>query len=273
MQRMQHMYMAYPAAGHTTVLDIDDLLQPLDNAIHQHLIPALTGQPSCSSIVRDLLALPVRLGCLGLRDPSATSSDSFQSSERITAPLVALIISQDINESVDSDTTSTIKKEVKRNHQRQNEQAQIVYDQLTLELKRCAADLSKEKGSSSWLSVLPLEEHGFYLHKGEFRDALCLRYGCKPNSTSQTCNCGAHFTVNHAMICHMGGFPTICHNEIRDITASLLTEVCNNVATEPLLQPLSGETRTARSANTDDGACSDIHAEVFGMCHRMHSSM
>ncbi len=35
------------------------------------------------------------------------------------------------------------------------------------------------------------------------------------------------------MICHMGGFPTIRHNEIRDITASLLTEVCHNVATEP----------------------------------------
>ena len=33
------------------------------------------------------------------------------------------------------------------------------------------------------------------------------------------------------MICHMGGFPTIRHKEIRDITASLLTEVCNNVAT------------------------------------------
>ncbi len=32
----------------------------------------------------------------------------------------------------------------------------------------------------------------------------------------------------------MGGFPTIRHNEIRDITASLLTEVCHNVATEPL---------------------------------------
>jgi len=63
--------------------------------------------------------------------------------------------------------------------------------------------------------------------------------------------------------CHMGGFPAICHNEIRDITASLLTEVCNNVATEPLLQPLSGESMTARSANTDDGARSDIRARGF----------
>ena len=97
------------------------------------------------------------------------------------------------------------------------------------ELKRCA-DLAKEKGSSSWFAVRPLEEHGFYLHKG---DALSLRYGWKLSNTPQTCNCGARFTVDHAM---MGGFPTIRHNGIRDITASQLTEVCHNVATEtPLL--------------------------------------
>ena len=65
------------------------------------------------------------------------------------------------------------------------------------------------------------------------------------------------------MICHMGGFPTIWHNEIRDITPTLLTEVCNNFAAEPLLQPLTGEILTARSANTDDNAQLDIRAKGF----------
>ena len=46
------------------------------------------------------------------------------------------------------------------------------------------------------------------------------------------------------MTCHTGGFPTIRHNDVRDITASLLTEVYHNVATEPPLQPLSGEALT-----------------------------
>ncbi len=142
-------------------------------------------------------------------------------------------------------------------------QSETINAQLTPELKRCV-DLSQEKGSSSWLSVLPIEEHGLYwlyLQKGEFRDALGLRYGSKLNNTPQTCNCGAQFTVNHAMICHMGGFPTIRHNEIRDIAASLLTEVCNNVAIESALQPLSGENMAGLSANTDDGV--DIHARGF----------
>ena len=130
-------------------------------------------------------------------------------------------------------------------------------------MKRCV-DLTKERGSSSWVSVLPLSVQGFHLHKGEFRDALCLRYVWSLSNTPQLCNCDKAFTVNHAMVYHMGpGFPTIRHNEIRDLTASLLTEVCPNVAIEPYLQPLSGESFRLASTNTDDGARFDVRARGF----------
>lgn len=36
---------------------------------------------------------------------------------------------------------------------------------------------ASEKGASAWLTALPIEEHGFALHKGAFRDALALTYG------------------------------------------------------------------------------------------------
>ena len=58
--------------------------------------------------------------------------------------------------------------------------------------------------------------------------------GWSLSNIPQMCNCGKPFSDDHAMVCHMGGFPTIRHNEIRDITALLLTEV-HNVATEPCL--------------------------------------
>ena len=111
--------------------------------------------------------------------------------------------------------------------------------------------------------MLPLSDQDFCLHKGEFRDALCLRYGWSLINTPRLCNCGKTFTTDHAMVCHMGGFPTIRHNEIRDITASLLTEVCPNVAVEPHLQPLTGETFRLASTNTDDGARLDVRASGF----------
>ena len=125
-----------------TVREIGDLIQPLEDAIHMRLISALTGRPPCSSIERDLLSLP-------LRDPSTMASACFQSSQRITASLVALIICQDENETVDCNNVRTVKSEIKRkNRQRQDEHAEITYNQLTPKMKRCV-ELSREKGSSS----------------------------------------------------------------------------------------------------------------------------
>ena len=45
--------------------------------------------------------------------------------------------------------------------------------------------------------------------------------------------------------------------------ASLLTEVCPNVAIEPHLQPLSGKSFRLASTNTDDGARLDVRARGF----------
>ena len=102
--------------------------------------------------------------------------------------------------------------------------------------------------------------HGFTLHKGAFKDAICLRYGWTPSYLSSHCTCGSSFTINHAMNCKRGGFPSTRHNELRNITAELLTETCSNVLIEPLLQPLNGEQLSHQSSNTEDNARVDISA-------------
>ena len=61
----------------------------------------------------------------------------------------------------------------------------------------------------------------------------------------------------------MGGFPTIRHNEIRDLTANLMSEVCHDVCVEPSLQPVTGEILNGASAITEDGARLDIAANGF----------
>ncbi len=48
------------------------------------------------------------------------------------------------------------------------------------------------------------------------------------------------------------------HNVVRDITASLLFEVCHGVSKEPHLQYLSGETMSHRSAITGGDARLDV---------------
>ena len=74
---------------------------------------------------------------------------------------------------------------------------------LSKDKKRLIA-LAKERGSSIWLTVMPVEEHVFFLNKGEFRDALHLRYGWTIRNTPQSCICSSPFFVDHAMICKRG---------------------------------------------------------------------
>ena len=74
------------------------------------------------------------------------------------------------------------------------------------------------------------------------------------------CACGLHYDVTHALSCPKGGFTIQRHNELRDITADLLSEVCTDVLVEPPLEELTGETMHYRSANVSDEARLDISA-------------
>ena len=50
------------------------------------------------------------------------------------------------------------------------------------------------------------------------------------------CICGALFHVTHALYYKKGGFMTLRHSEVRDITSELLDEVCVDVRKTPILQ-------------------------------------
>ena len=84
-----------------------------------------------------------------------------------------------------------------------------------------------------------VDQYGFTLHKGAYCDALCLWYGWLPPMLGSYCVCEQLFTIAHTLSCPTGGYPSIRHNELHNITADLLKEVCTNVPVEPLLQPLT----------------------------------
>ena len=192
-------------------------------------------------------------------DPKSHSDAEFDSSVKITSALVALIVQQELTFSIDTlEAQRSAKCEVVRmKHRAHDEVAATLCQSLPIGLQRIVA-LSSEKGASSWLSALPVEEHGFALHKGAFRDALCLRYGWLPSGLPTQCVCGQGVSVDHSMNCPTGGYPTLRHNELRDFTAAILSEVCTDVCVEPPLQSLSGETLTYATANREDGARLDV---------------
>ena len=125
-----------------------------------------------------------------------------------------------------------------------------------------AVDLAYEKGTSNWLTVIPLKDMDFGLNKREFRDAVRLRYGWPIPDNPSVCVCGSIFTVEHAMICRRGGLVIQRHNEIRDLQAELLDMVCYDVQVEPALQPITGE-ELARRTNQAPDARLDVHCRGF----------
>ena len=99
----------------------------------------------------------------------------------------------------------------------------------------------------------------FYLS----RISLRLRYGWELARLPSHCVCGASFSADHAMICDHGGLTFIRHNELRNLTAIWLYEVCHDVVVEPSLQPLTGEALVLASANHRDDVRADIHVRGF----------
>ena len=120
-----------------------------------------------------MLSLPTRLGGLGIIDLSKIAASEFATSTKLSAPLMALIVAQECCYSVDLDEQRKVKAEARASKcSSQLQKLKGLTGSFTPTLRR-AVELSGEKGASTWLTV---PEHGFSLHKGAFRDALCLRY-------------------------------------------------------------------------------------------------
>ena len=76
-----------------TLDDISEILEPLDRVITNDFIPSLFGT-SISPNERDLLALPIKDGGMGMRIWQNEADDSFTTSKDVTKPLQSQILKQ-----------------------------------------------------------------------------------------------------------------------------------------------------------------------------------
>ena len=87
----------------------------------------------------------------------------------------------------------------------------------------------------------------FNLTKSELCDGIALRKGWEPRHLPVNCSCGKTFSISHALHCAKGGNAHMRHDANRDTFANIIDDVCYNVKTEPLLQPLQGESQQGES--------------------------
>ena len=225
-----------------TIPDIAEQLRPIEEIIRHKFIPAISDNRTCNEAERKLLSLPVKMGGLGLAEITIISEIEFLTSINKTKSITHKIVNQNCitNLTVGQDTEFT----TKANYQ----------DQLLKELKTKmnkkqlkANEIARSDGASAWLTTLPLKDENFMLTKREFIDAVHLRYGWDMKSTPDNCVCQAKFSVDHAMSCKVGGFISIRHNELVDLTADLLSTTCKDVVKEPVLQPTPDSTEDLRA--------------------------
>ena len=154
---------------------------------------------------------------------------------------------------------TTRAEERKQNTNLEKQHVEVILSTLNEPTKR-AVEQAKKKGASNWLSTLPLNDQGYTLNKGEFRDALAIRYNKELRGLPSKRPCGLPYNLIHALNCKRGGLVIIRHNNIRDFEAILLRQERNDVETEPPLQPLEGENITVL---TGDEARPDGRARGF----------
>ena len=173
-----------------TIPGISDLFQPLEQAIRDKLMPAIIGR-AISDIERKIFSLPVRLGGLGIQDPTVTADLEYRASIFVTRDLTDIIYNQERDFSnFDDERVKNAKKYVKSTKDAHHDEIlKEILETVNSKMKR-TLKLSQEKGAGLWLTANPSESYGFTLNKQDFRDSICLRYDWRVPNTSSYCQCG-----------------------------------------------------------------------------------
>ena len=241
-----------------TIPDTKDYFIPLEEVIREELIPAIIGR-TVTDIERKILSLPVRMGGMGIQNPVLTADIEFENSINITRNLTALIEQQETD--LRNYDTENLKDEIAKMKTEKEKKLMAQLDDVKQsvdnKLKR-SLELAGEKGAGAWLSALPLHSLGYDLNKQEFRDGICLRYSWRIPNTPSFCGCGDKNSIDHTLNCKLGGYVHMRHNNIRDLEAALLKNICKDVKVEPELLPL-GNSGT-ESTNDAEKARLDVSA-------------
>ena len=162
----------------------------LERVILTSLIPTLTGQPPPNKTYRNIFALPVRHGGLGIHNPSVQAPLEFAASIEICSPIVEQIMAGNSEYTYKCESSQMLKKSEIKSERVNREKERLQHLQAAVSPEdRKVLELAGENEVSSWHTAFPIALFGFVLHKRAFTDALALRYGWQPNNLPTHCAC------------------------------------------------------------------------------------
>ena len=71
----------------------------------------------------------------------------------------------------------------------------------------------------------------------------------KIHNLPTSCPCGSEFDIQYSMSCKKGGYISIGHNDLGNLTAHVMSEVCKDTEIEPKHQYLGKSCGTSNNSN------------------------
>lgn len=163
-------------------------MKPLEDKIHR-LLPNITDKPTFNQTVKGL-------GDLAIVNIAVDSANQYNYFRKVTSTIIKLLQQQAKDFPLKA-YVNKLKPKKKSERTRKRHKHCLPLNYLQSYLVCCG--ISKEESCfSNWLTALPITEYGFFLHKGDFKDAICLSYGWHPAQLPTNCICNKKFTLNHA---------------------------------------------------------------------------
>ena len=150
-----------------TIESFEEYVDPIKEVIHTSFLPLLLGRAEpLPEELKELVNLSPAQGWIGIPDLKRESSDEFNVNSNVTQSSTnpARELMEERKREINAQRRAAAKPRIDR-----------IDESLSPDLLQ-AAQQTRDKGASSWLTAIPVEEHGLPLNKQEFRDSLCLRY-------------------------------------------------------------------------------------------------
>ena len=183
-----------------------DYTDGIQEIISHILVPTFFGNEAPFELHHlNLFSLPTSLGGLGIPFLKDEATQQYAASLSLTSPHVESIVAQDVElreRNCNMKTQNQLRSQLmSAKAERLKVKAVAVYEALPPDSKRFMKQ-SQDKGASSWVNVIPLEDEGFNVSKEELLDSLRIRLGTSttfpshriPGLPCVTCVCRLHST-------------------------------------------------------------------------------
>eukprot|EP00957_Ditylum_brightwellii_P152095 11580395-Ditylum_brightwellii.AAC.1 len=216
-----------------------DVFNLLEEAIHQHFLPALFNVLMIPEDLRDLMALPVWQGGLGALNPTKEADPNRAISEACTRYLKEVSLGLCIFEG--DQHLACLKHgrldgKKRREEKYESERGEI--EQFYIEDRFRSVERAG-KAMNNWLTVVPCTANNFVLNREEFCDQVLMQHIITPKGLPTILACNKCPSLKHTLQCKIGGLIGGRHNNTRDDLGCVATQaisphvICNYPRVQP----------------------------------------